>query len=80
MVNGHLSACRQFIPNAMHGFNNIFTADFREFLANMPNMAIDCAITHIHITVVSAVHDAITAKNARRLASEHLQHGKFRRC
>ena len=56
----------------MHRFNNIFAADFREFLANMPNVAVNGAVADVDIAVVSVIHDVFAAENTRWLAAKHL--------
>ena len=64
----------------MDSFNHVFTADVGKFLANMANMAVDGAVTDIHITVIGTTHDGVAAENASWLPGKHLQHGKFSGC
>ena len=41
----NLLAIREFVTNPMYGFDNIFAAFFRKFLANVANVAVNGAVT-----------------------------------
>ena len=73
----NLLAIREFVTNPMYGFDNIFAAFFRKFLANVANVAVNGAVTHVDIAVIRAAHNGIAAEYPRRLACKQLQHGKF---